>query len=239
MMKEGWQQQGDAKVLVCCHSSPLWALAAPALQLKLSHVVCLTSQPVHQAFGAYLAATNIELVTSTQLSTRLWKRILRGIQIVLVDGDVGSWLDRIWDSASVRTVVCTGFVPGAPAGWVLDVRRLKHEETGGVTNAELRVGFYERLNCPVLSFKEHPRQDLRSVMKMGVWGRKVSEKSFSCPPGSTGRVVHPISDKVIGSWGLMPNSACRTRFWPRVRTRYGGSVWVDRFLSPAEKTYGY
>jgi hypothetical protein len=139
--------------------------------------------------------------------------------------------------------VAHGTLIAPPNGWKLLRRKISHSQVGGVTNAFGKIGIYFRdkggeveASLELVSCPKHPRRDLRSVLKMAVGGHRCGPPSESLATASaTGQVAKHVRPGVVMSSGLLDvKESGNCLRLPRVKTLFGGSMWVIRPLTTPE-----
>jgi hypothetical protein len=164
---------------------------------------------------------------------------------------------NMWSCTSVRLIlVAHGLMCDPPCGWKLWRWHILHHEVCGVTNLEGKLGVCYHAKtpgcltrseidlfrvCPKGKMKSNqPRRDFRSVLKMAIEG------SSARPPvkkaRQAGAGVHVVGNEVlevkpglVASLGLLKMSLTASEIaLLRVRTLFGGNVWVARHLTPSE-----
>jgi hypothetical protein len=157
----------------------------------------------------------------------------------------GSVLSEMWVRSNVRLILVShGRLISPPPGWSLKQRSVPHGQVGGVTNYVGHVGIYYRSNpASVKSIREslskvtaRPRRDLRSVLKMAIGGNRCGSPAESKPvSGPMGQSVKTVRPGVIMNCGLLE---VKTKYGalrlPRVKTPFGGDMWVIRPLTAGE-----
>jgi hypothetical protein len=151
----------------------------------------------------------------------------------------------MWSASKIKLVlVAQGRLIPPPSGWIIKRRKIPHGLVGGVTNIIGHLGIYIRSDpltiANVLDTSKitsvRPRRDLRSVMKMAIGGNRCGAPSdsqqMSVPVGLT---VLPVRPGVILNCGLLEVKFNKEGFHlPRVKTIFGGSMWVIRRLTSSE-----
>jgi hypothetical protein len=111
---------------------------------------------------------------------------------------------------------------------------------GGVTNVFGKIGIYFRDKggevesaLELVSCANHPRRDLRSVLKMAVGGHRCGPPLESLSTASaTGQTAKHVRPGVVLSSGILDvNESGGCRRLPRVKTLFEGSMWVIRPLT--------
>jgi hypothetical protein len=122
-------------------------------------------------------------------------------------------------------------------------RKIAHGKVGGVTNATCHIGIYFRAARVDLTSslgkrldKRRPRRYLRSVLKMAVGGHRCGTLSPALASALViGTHVKEVRAGVVlnsGLLGIKTNGGLLRL--PRVKTLFGGDMWVIRVLTPSE-----
>jgi hypothetical protein len=82
----------------------------------------------------------------------------------------------------------------------------------------------------------YPRRDLRAVLKMAVGGNRCgAPKKTQSSSSPIGQIVKEVRKGVILNNGLLEVKTRGTPLQlPRVKTLFGGNMWVIRALTPIE-----
>lgn len=247
----------SALVLIVGRAVPWWGMVIARLDLRI-HSIRLHDLRLSSLVSAYFGpSVPIRMVSKKSRAdigeTRSALEVCKVVALERLPCSSESLWD-MWSCPSVRLIlVAHGKLSEPPNGWRLWIRSVSHQEVGGVTDLNIRVGVYyrglygqnvggrpERSVCPRTKTRSNqPNRDLRSVLKVAVQGR-------SCKPPESGAgefgKSHTVGTKVlevrpglIDSCGLLKVGliAGRVRL-PRVRAWFGGKIWVARSLTSSE-----
>ena len=162
---------------------------------------------------------------------------LETAKVLMFDTLPPEWVaERMWKIPSVETIVCgNGLNIKVPLHWTARRGEVSHAHQGGTSNVKYSAWIFEKEGEEATQLGElhaKPSQDLRSVMKVAKPGRKVWGPAI-VPPKETGTAVAELRTGTVGCWGLYPLNRTSPRH--KVRTVYGGDLWVDRHLTPMEE----
>ena len=220
--------------VVCFGSTfPWWGLVATKLGLeKVNLVVTAVNSPYLKIAREYYQRWHVN-EAPTGLSDL---PELEAATVLLFDTVPTKWVcDVMWDLPSVRLIVTCGggLNTEVPSHWRSRPMTASHQVVGGTSNGACRALIYERrlreAAVPV-RLEVRPAQDLRSVMKVAKPGRPTSTPNTASPK-VTGTSVITLRPGVVSCWGLYD---LRAKIPPRVKTVFGGDLWVIRPLTPME-----
>jgi hypothetical protein len=153
-------------------------------------------------------------------------------------------LSEMWERSKVKLIlVAHGRLISPPPGWTLSKRKIPHGAVGGVTDVVGQIGIYFRnecvdVNAALGSFSDgsRPRRDLWSVFKMAVPGQRCGKPQDAIQAtAKAGQKVVQVRPGVvlnIGLLGVKTNGGLLRL--PRIKTLFGGDMWVIRTLTPVE-----
>jgi hypothetical protein len=149
----------------------------------------------------------------------------------MIDGDPPEAQSEFWTSVDLKLILSTKEMrtqrhqAGTPLGWTHGRCEVDHTLVGGVSNGSSLVHYWTRTSGEVGSLEVNsvPRQDLRLVMKPGVYGRHAQPLKLGTHIGREAVVIRPT---VVSVGGLYP--ALGSKSLVSVRTRFDDLHWCDR-----------
>jgi hypothetical protein len=238
---------GSEQVLVVGRSVPWWGMVVARLDLRI-HSILLSDDRFSSVVREYFG-TGIPVGKSTNQSRSdilMTRNALRNCSVVALESlpkpkDV---LSEIWVMSSVRLIlVSSGKLIVPPPGWSRCHKSVQHKAVGGVTDLKSEIGIYFRCNPDNGSTTiesphgtHHPSRDLRAILKMAVGGRRCASPSEAQRSSHRiGCAVNEVRPGVVMNSGLLKvKTRSGSLLLPRVKTPFGGEMWVIRPLSPAE-----
>jgi hypothetical protein len=186
------------------------------------------------------------MINNSLLNDSATKEALKNSSVVMVESlpSPSSGLSWMWHAQTIRLVlVAHGTLIAPPNGWKLLRRKISHSQVGGVTNAFGKIGIYFRdkggeveAALELVSCAKYPRRDLRSILKIAVDGHRCGPPSESLATTSaTGQVAKHVRPGVVMSSGLLDVKVSGNCLrLSRVKTLFGGNMWVIRPLTTPE-----
>jgi hypothetical protein len=241
----------SAQVLVVGGGIPWWGVVVFRLDLR-THSILLSetrfSALVKRYFGSDMPVGHG--VSQSRSDILMTRNALRSCSVVAVESlpKPGSVLSEMWVMSNLKLILVShGRLTFPPPGWTLSRRNVPHGQVGGVTNCVGHIGIYFRCDhedvkatCEaVANGSARPRRDLRSVLKMAIGGNRCgSPNEVNHPARSVGQSVKTVRPGVVMNCGLLEvKTKAGTIRLPRVKTPFGGDMWVIRPLT-AGKTLG-
>jgi hypothetical protein len=243
------QPAKEAKqVLVVGRDIPWWGMVVARLNLRI-HSILLSEMRFSSVIRDYFG-TSIPLRTVGQQGVSTIQEIREGLNtctVVAVETLPASKevLAEMWAMPYIKLVlVAHGRLIEPPPGGALKRRRVTHSSIGGVTDAVSYLGIYVRCRNPQIGIKLksiaksfRPRRDRRSVLKMAISGNRCGPPTKEVKESSepVGTEVRAVRHGVIFNSGLL-NITTKGGLLrlPRVKTIFGGNLWVIRSLTPGE-----
>jgi hypothetical protein len=220
---------------------PWWSSVAHSLNSEV--VVTVLKRKLTSVLVARLPETRV-LVTLSETATQgeRYDELERALtdqelDVIMVDGNPPGASSSLWSRPKIILIVTTGIITRrgqpikAPAGWHYERVLIEHRVVGGVSSEHFAVHCWTRTGSKgsELQIRSNPSQDLRSVMKTGVFGRDAEPLS---PSDQIGDRVIELRANVVSVGGLYPN--LRKKPLSKVRTRFDDKRWCDRVPSMDE-----
>jgi hypothetical protein len=249
----------SAQVLVVGAAIPWWGMVISRLNLRIHSILLHDLRLcalVSAYFGASVPVRGLSQDARSDISETL--SALGQCTVVALEKlprPRDSLWERMWFCPSIRLIlVAHGQLTDPPMGWELWRRPVSHREAGGVTNLSIHLGVYYRSRVEKVTIdpschkivlprsktrSNQPNRDLRSVLKVAIQGRSCRAPGHKHgqegSPHEVGTKVIEARPGVVESAGLLrvELSAGRVRLL-RVRTWFGGNVWVIRSLTLSE-----
>jgi hypothetical protein len=244
----GWLEFPNIEGVIVSEKFPWWITTTNRLRVKVKGIWLVSSEfaNLSRSFVAGLGIPVYELATMKKDEGRKQlQRELEGVRTVMLDGNCPRWIVKeVLDTREMEEVLSWGMkaiTEGARADWKVQHVGLTHHKAGGITDGEFILHVARRSGASWEGFKRQPRrkgESIGSVTKLGISGRfmKIVEKQERGDNKDSGKsLVHwAIPGTVLASTSLLPYGK-GPKFWPKVRTKFGGEWWVDRFLTDREK----
>jgi len=223
-------------VLVSIDSYPWWEEAAWSFGAKVEcSILVRSSEAIIERTDSVTAHVSDE--------ESAWKLVQKAkVKLILVEGNPPTLKDAIWKNKGLKLMVTTKCRPifrNAAAKLRLEKKGLiyscvpvRHRKWGGVTYREAYLHVFSRNPIEFLELKT-PKQDLRSILKAGLPGKRA--KKLSGKGSVIGAEVIELKPGVFSSSGLLPHAQRSLK----VRTVLGGEFWVDRVLTLEEHLMAY
>jgi hypothetical protein len=131
----------------------------------------------------------------------------------MIDGDPPEAQSEFWTSADLKLILSTKEMRTrrhrTPPGWKHGRCEVEDALVGGVSNGSLLVQYWTRTSGKVGSLEVNsvPRQDLRLVMKPGVYGRPAQPLKLGSHIGREAVAIRPT---VVSVGGLYPALGSKT-----------------------------
>jgi hypothetical protein len=155
---------------------------------------------------------------------------VKDLDVILIDGCPPMKGSKLWLKPGIKLIVSTECLPRRrkvplPDGWYFERIRVEHKLVGGVSDGTLTLSCWARfpMDDSASKLNQVPCQDLRSVMKTGVFGKEAQPLAPSSQVGEEALVVRP---GVVSVGGLYPMLGKLPR--AKIRTRFNDSKWCDR-----------
>jgi hypothetical protein len=233
-------------VLVVGRDIPWWGMVIARLYLRISTILLDDFRfysLVSEYFGSKIPI--YKGVNQSRLDVLATRKALEVCSVVAVEKLPlpSTTLSEMWLMTKTRLILVShGKLIPPPPGWKLCRREMPHAKVGGVTNIVGQIGIYfrsshvdsESLRGSVVS-SARPRRDLRSVLKMAIGGNRCASPIKLSSSGGVGMKVMAVRPGVALNCGLLgvKTNGGLLRI-PRVKTLFGGDMWVIRSLSPSE-----
>jgi hypothetical protein len=238
----------SAQVLVAGRGIPWWGMVAARSDLRM-HGILLSetrfSALVKKHFGSDMPVEHS--VNQHRSDILMTQNALRSCSVAAVESmpKPGSVLSEMWVMSNLKLIpVSHGRLTSPPPGWSLSRRNVPHGQVGGVTNCVGHIGICFRCDHEgvkatfesVAKGSARPRRDLRSVLKMAIGGNRCgSPNEVSHSASSVGQSVKTVRPGVAMNCGLLEvKTKAGTIRLPRVKTPFGGDMWVIRPLTAGE-----
>jgi hypothetical protein len=153
------------------------------------------------------------------------------LDVILIDGNCLPASSKLWTRSDVKVIISTELQTRrrtygkAQVGWHHERVVIEHKFVGGVSDGRFEMHCWTRfsLRDTVSQLSRVPSQDLRSVMKTGVFGRHAIGMTPSNLVGEEAIILRP---DLVSVGGLYP--ALGKRPLVKIRTRFDDAKWCDR-----------
>jgi hypothetical protein len=238
---------GSRKALIVGRGIPWWGMVIARLDLKI-HSVLLSDTRFFDLVSDYFGR-NVPLGKATELSgsdVLMTRTALRECSVVALESlpKASAIVSEMWSMPAIKLILTAhGKLISPPPGWKLRRKKIGHWKVGGVTDVTGHIGIYTRNHddgsneaAAAGGASCRPRRDLRSVLKMGVSGNRCGAPTIArqstLPIGEKAHEVRPGVMLNSGLLGVKTNGGLIRL--PRVKTLFGGDMWVIRSLTTAE-----
>jgi hypothetical protein len=235
------------QALIVGRGIPWWGMVITRLDLRI-HSILLSDFQFFSLIGAYFGS-DIPVGRVSDLSRSdilMTRNVLKVCSVVAMEvlPKLRDTLSEMWKMSKIKLIlVAHGWLIPPPPGWRLSRRRVPHAAVGGVTDVVGHIGIYFRSDhvdvtaaLGSITAPPRPRRDLHSILMMAVVGNRCGT------PNGPKHSTITIGDSVIFSrpgvvlsnelLGVKTNGGLLRL--PRVKTVFGGNMWVVRQLTPAE-----
>jgi hypothetical protein len=233
--------KASGRCLAIGWSFPWWGLVSGRLGLTLSKLILLNSSLV-KLTQDYFPDVNVWVAKNLE---DIYEEDLLGVRVLCMERppvDKKMLRALLMKGNQLECVVFAGGKNGTnggpPKGWTSDELQVGHVSVGGVTDAVGRFLVLRRTKFgqgtgQELRVTDRPGRDAREVLKMARPGVKATGP-VSLPFQAVG-VTNLVEPGVMA--GVIPypkGKKCFRQFAPRVRTKYGGRIWVKRKFEAKE-----
>lgn len=235
--------KASGRCLAIGWSFPWWGLVSGRLGLTLSKLILLNSSLV-KLTQDYFPDVNVWVAKNLE---DIYEEDLLGVWVLCMERppvDKKMLRALLMKGNQLECVVFAGGKNGTnggpPKGWTSDELQVGHVSVGGVTDAVGRFLVLRRTKFgqgtgQELRVTDRPGRDAREVLKMARPGVKATGP-VSLPFQAVG-VTNFVEPGVMCCAGVIPypkGKKCFRQFAPRVRTKYGGRIWVKRKFEAKE-----
>jgi hypothetical protein len=169
---------------------PWWSLVAHAMDASIELIVLKHSLSLNLLSCISESQAVVDLSTNVNALARREQAVQALLDsssdIVMIDGDPPEAQSEFWKGAALKLILSTNKLVGrrhtsttTPQGWKHGRCEVEHALVGDVSKGSFFVHYWTRTSGEVGSLEVNNsvrRQDLRSVMKPGVYGRISEER---------------------------------------------------------------
>jgi hypothetical protein len=187
----------------------------------------MSSLPVNHSVMHLFESSKTEVCNTVDSEEAL---LAHELNAILLDGRPISRGSKLWRMPNVKVIMSTAGEIGRrmadpPVGWRFDRVGVEHNLVGGVSDRRFGLFLWTRLRAEDTGLlpRRVPSQDLRSVMKTGVFGQDALPL---IPSAQIGEEAIFITPNVVSVGGLYPELGRKPLV--KIRTRFNDTKWCDR-----------
>ena len=235
------------QVLVVGRGIPWWGMVVACLDLRI-HSILLNDQRFVSVVSKYFGMSIPigKSVNQTQVDILMTRNALKSCPVLALETlpNSGAVLSEMWVMGSVKLILVShGRLIGPSPGWSLSRKAIHHDKVDGVTDVSTFIGIYFRCNQSEVvkglgasKSSAYLKRDIRSILKMAIRGRRCgSPRATPRSDHHVGGAVKTVRPGVIMNSGLLAVTTLAGSIrLPKVKTLFGGDMWVIQSLTPSE-----